>query len=427
YFTDAVPRVEIISEFRVIEKTEDKNYRLNGRNLVELLARYGRPELENDQDLIKFERIQKFAQTLLHLPTARLEVSDRNRTLILNNEGLRLPLTSYGTGVHELIILITAVLSLEDEPTICCIEEPEIHMHPTLQREFVDFIVKETKNTYLLSTHSPTFINIRNSLTTDIQPCVQLFRLSKEAGATIGGPVLTDSESLVALEDLGVRASDILQSNCVIWVEGPSDRIYLNHWIHLLDSSLIEGVHYSVMYYGGRLLAHLGVKRESIRFSDTKDHVSEVDGADDLIQLLRVNQHTIILIDSDRKKDMDTLNATKQRVCAECEMSDGLCWVTDGREIENYLPEDVVITICKLSEVRGTTITFHNQPFAKFEIDLDKALERVGAKAIHYQNNKIKYAQLFVRAFRREHLDAQLERRVRAVIDKILSWNSPQR
>ncbi len=30
------------------------------------------------------------------------------------------------------------------------------------------------------------------------------------------------------LSDIGFKASDILQANGVIWVEGPSDRIYIN-------------------------------------------------------------------------------------------------------------------------------------------------------------------------------------------------------
>ena len=33
------------------------------------------------------------------------------------------------------------------------------------------------------------------------------------------------------LDDIGIKASDILQSNGIIWVEGPSDRIYINKWI----------------------------------------------------------------------------------------------------------------------------------------------------------------------------------------------------
>ena len=32
------------------------------------------------------------------------------------------------------------------------------------------------------------------------------------------------------LNDLDVRASDLLQSNGIIWVEGPSDRIYIKRW-----------------------------------------------------------------------------------------------------------------------------------------------------------------------------------------------------
>lgn len=31
-----------------------------------------------------------------------------------------------------------------------------------------------------------------------------------------------------ALDDLGVKASDLLQANGIIWVEGPSDRAYIH-------------------------------------------------------------------------------------------------------------------------------------------------------------------------------------------------------
>ena len=48
-----------------------------------------------------------------------------------------------------------------------------------------------------------------------------------------------------------------MQANSVIWVEGPTDRIYLNHWIQPVDPALKEGLHYSIMFYGGRLLSHL--------------------------------------------------------------------------------------------------------------------------------------------------------------------------
>ena len=87
--------------------------------------------------------------------------------------------------------------------------------------------------------------------------------------------------------DLGYRASDLLQANCIIWVEGPSDRIYLKYWLKAYDPDLVEGVHYTIMFYGGRLLRHLSADDEEI---------------DEFINLRRINQNLVIIIDSDRKK-----------------------------------------------------------------------------------------------------------------------------
>jgi hypothetical protein len=38
---------------------------------------------------------------------------------------------------------------------------------------------------------------------------------------------------------------------------GPSDRLYLLHWLKALDPDLTEGLHFPSMLYGGKLLGHL--------------------------------------------------------------------------------------------------------------------------------------------------------------------------
>jgi predicted ATP-dependent endonuclease of OLD family len=42
------------------------------------------------------------------------------------------------------------------------------------------------------------------------------------------------------LEDIGARNSDVLLSDAVLFVEGPSDRDVLNAWSETLGTSLIE-------------------------------------------------------------------------------------------------------------------------------------------------------------------------------------------
>lgn len=377
WFIESIHPVELIPEFRQIR--EGKRYRYNGEHLISLLAEYQSPMPGKEQDKEKFRQIERFVQGLLHLPDVELRVTHDKTTIMIFSNGNWFPLASYGTGVHELIILVTAVLSLEN--TLCCIEEPEIHLHPTLQREFIEFITTQTSNTYLISTHSPTLINAHSMMPAHARDQIQVFHLELENGVTVGGPVLDNAQSLTVLNDLGVRASDILQSNCVIWVEGPSDRIYLNRWLELVDPELVEGLHYSIMFYGGRLLSHLTVNR-----ANNEGKVPE-----ELIDLLRINQNAIVVMDSDRSKKRARISATKLRISKECDETKSHCWISDEREIENYIPTRVVIAACE--ELVSKTIHFStDDPYQKFEVVLQDELRKANAEVFDYSRNKVHYA-----------------------------------
>ncbi len=116
----------------------------------------------------------------------------------------------------------------------------------------------------------------------------------------------------------------------MIWVEGPSDRIYLNYWLKGKRDNFIEGIHYSIMFYGGKLACHLTAK-------DKEDDPD--DAIDDFIELRKLNRNSAILLDSDKKSEDDSINDTKERLKREFEKNS---WVTKGREIENYLGDEKV-------------------------------------------------------------------------------------
>ena len=221
-------------------------------------------------------------------------------------------LDQLGSGIHEIIYF--ALVATLNHGYLICIDEPEIHMHPRLQREYLEYLLNNTDNQYFIATHSSAFINSNNKE-------VSVFRVSLDhAGFTECNFVskMNDLSSLV--DSLGCKASDIIQSNCVIWVEGPSDRIYLNYWIHGIDPNLVEGIDYSIMFYGGRLLNHLSGK------DDSEDQ--------NLINLLSINRNSFVVVDSDRHQKGKPINPTKRRIQKEFGYR---CWITMGREIENYL------------------------------------------------------------------------------------------
>jgi len=388
-----LPSIHVIPDIRKIEGGEQ--YEFDGRGIISTLASWQIPRLGNEALQDKFHKLNSLLQRLLHNPEVTLEVPPEKDVIVVRRNGLRLPLSSYGTGIHELIIMAIAIYSQDD--VLFCIEEPEIHLHPLLQKEFARFLIEETSNRYALATHSHALMVPGEDS--------NIVHLWQESGSTRNRTVESTAHSLSVLHDLGISASDLLQAKSVIWVEGPSDRIYLNRWLNLLAPDLREGIDYSIMFYGGRLLAHLSLDRDS--FPDVHD----------LVPLLRINQHTAIMIDSDKSKAAGELNETKQRVRQECKKHNILCWVTDGREIENYIPAGPIEdAYAEWTEIRRKV---HIGRFGRLEQALKKAFGSDWRSKWSYDKAKASVARRIAARFEAEHFSDELKKNMERLLTLI--------
>jgi hypothetical protein len=183
--------------------------------------------------------------------------------------------------------------------------------------------------------------------------------------------VVGDHELFDALRALGYRASDLLQTNCVVWVEGPSDRIYLLHWLAAAAPELAEGVDFSIVFYGGALLARLSAKLE---------------GPDDptLVDLWRINRRMWVLMDSD--KGEGELKPAVQRLQAEIAAAGrGGTWITSGYTIENYIDPDVLEAAVRDAHPSAERITSKSSsvdPLANVVTGDGEPLKRVDKVAV---------------------------------------------
>lgn len=324
----SLPQFLKVGAIRSIKDAESSNQLSSinsGVGLPAALLRLYNPERKDyEESRQRWHKLQNFVREITNDRSATILVShDSHEIAVKTADTDYLPLESLGTGLTELVILAAVVAC--NTGKIICIEEPEIHLHPALQARFIEYLLSDDANRFIVTTHSPTIINA---------PGVQVAHVSKTNGVSTCRQLNDMVLARDLLDDLGARASDLLQSNYVVWVEGPSDRIYVNYWIGKWAEEnsihLVEGIHYNIMLYGGKLLNALDASPEG---SNEK-----------LIALFRINTHFCVLMDSDRKSKYARLGKTKRRIIEECKNSNAMHWVTWGSTIENYVPANTLTT-----------------------------------------------------------------------------------
>ena len=315
-------------------------------NLINLLNQLKNPSDDRGISKQRFNQIENFLQYCLEKKEILITLSYDIKEIYIDIDGNDREIRALGAGIEQLLIIAVAALGF-DEKKIILIEEPELNLHPRIQKRMIQFFKENTGNQFVISTHSAAILDTAEG---------SIFHVSHDGLASKINKLEISHHIFDAVSDLGYRASDLVQSNCIIWVEGPSDRIYLNAWIFINDQELVEGIDYSILFYGGRILSHFSVDE------DTE--------ANDFVNVLGINRNAAILIDSDREAETDQINSTKLRIAGEFGDGDRLCWITDGREIENYIPaekiDNLITIVPNLNEKRG-----------KFDKIYDKKLDKI--------------------------------------------------
>jgi len=312
----------------------------------------------------------------------------------------RFALSQSGSGLKTIILILLNLLAI---PKIAAykgkqfhygFEEIENNLHPALQRRVFEYIYDYAikNDIYIfLTTHSHVAINSFFD-----KEEAQIYHVTKEGNASSIRKIETHLDKVCILDDLNVKASDLLQSNGIIWVEGPSDRVYIKCWLEVFCADEYEeGQDYQFMYYGGKLLSHYSAKE-----------------AENLINILTTNRNSAIVIDSDKKNQQASINSTKKRIVSEFEASHLFAWVTKGKEIENYIP------VSAINEALGLSLKKQCKQYEPFPEYIMKGFS-------NFAGQKVKFAQEVRDAITMDNSKDMLDlsAQIKRLSAQIANWN----
>lgn len=250
------------------------------------------------------------------------------------------PIFELGDGL-QMIIIMTFPFFINTCGFVV-IEEPEIYIHPGLQKKLMSFLTSHPLTQQFqvnIATHSNHILDALNlSSQVSIFGIKKAFKdtaeqLEKNASYVIE-PLASGNQTILNL--LGITTTSVYLSNCIIWVEGVTDRIYLQKFIteYLKKPDLknhyhkckeyIEGIHYSFAFTGGDSIIHWD-------FDEEAEYVEKMTS----VIVRKFCAKSIVIVDNDFGKN--TVRKTQLKAI----LRDRLI-ILDLPEIENFLDQATI-------------------------------------------------------------------------------------
>ena len=281
-----------------------------------------------------------------------------------------------GDGIQAIIILMYKIFMAEPNSFIF-IDEPEINLHPGMQRLFLEQItsnpdLKKKDLRYIISTHSNHFLDLSIE-----KEDVSIYTFSPKS--TLNGEKQfiiknVNSGDNQLLKSLGVNNSSVFMANCSIWVEGISDRNYikafLKSYIDDLNQknkskqlNLKEDIDFAFFEYAGSNIDHYFFEEE-IEKEDEEIILKDINA-------LALNNRIFLLADSDAVSTTTNKSKFNRLKSLEKAKSENfvpkICW--NIREVENLITNEVWEKVL---------IKFCNEKLVnKYEKEIQDEIEKV--------------------------------------------------
>lgn len=316
------------------------------------------------------EEFQKFLQEnfFSNYDKVQLIPNEEKKVLYVKIGNDERAIYDWGDGTQQLIVILYSLYKHKDEiGKLFFIEEPEMYLHPGILRKFIEVINSDVfkNHQYFITTHSNIVLD--TSADTNIKMSIFKFKKVNNINDNDGKPFLVEqcnNGDVSLLNELGVRNSSVFLSNCSIWVEGITDRLYLKHYLKLYckkypDKKVYrENIDYTFIEYGGGNVVHFN-------FDEKIDDSNSINAK-------YINNKIFLIADNDNTKPGTKKASRKEKYSALLKDNFYELPVT---EIENLITFETLKQILinqnedekeKICEVLSNKKQFSNKKLGKF-------------------------------------------------------------
>lgn len=278
-----------------------------GRNLVELWRK-----TKEDRNPLTASRISKVQRALERIfGVASIEITpvadDRLFTIVVDG---RPPLSLYemGSGFGEIFVLLANLAG--KQPSYILIDEPETHLHPSLQSELLKQLLSLSQYGVVFSTHN---FGLARSISEHV------YAMERHADHSVLHHIDRHPSLASLLGELSYSSYGYSQAARVLLVEGVNDVLTTREFLRLYRKHADT----AIVPLGGSNMIN-------------GDRKSELD------ILTKLSTKVYAIIDSERNSREDPL-ADRIRAFAEVAQQLGVrVCVLERRAFENYLSDDAV-------------------------------------------------------------------------------------
>ena len=374
-------------DYDIFEQTVRQNYRLQDENLKVFTGNRLYDTLKRDRNgtpevLARLRDFEKFLGEAFYEGrqveiVALDEAFEAGQHINVRESGQSRELHDLGDGINTLIILLYQLFMAEPGSWVF-IEEPELNLHPGLQRVFLQTLLEnealqKRKLRIFFTTHSNHLLRmtLRDGTVASNEISVFAFQQREsQKDKFLIRPLFSEYHDALSL--LGVQNASVLLAQCGIWVEGPTDRQYLRAYLNAYQASkefksaglptMREDTNFAFWEYAGTNLTHYFMGR--IPTKNTPEAEEFERGKKEVLSKIQSSAlcNRIFLIagrDEKRQRKHDDLEALAKA------RSNFAYYVTQGVEIENLLsPHEIELCLPKFFYgSKGLSVNFTERDY----------------------------------------------------------------